>query len=376
MKKARYWNIDERLAYWHPVLEASALRRSPRAIDVCGVPIVLFREGEDRVSAIYDRCAHRRAPLSAGKISPDGLVCAYHGCIFSGDGSGYCPTTRSSRFRVPTFEVRERHDTLWLRSPDACEWTGTDLEADIGFNPGFEDRNQVFAGVIHKEIDAPLQLVLDNMTELEHTGAVHKSLAFGQGDFDTVETNCEANDERVHIFYKGRQRPLPFYLRALSGLRHGDLYVQSANVTFTPPHADYHISWQAEGGHEERGFRLRFIIYYTPIDATRTRLFAYIYWDAEGALRRAALRASAPVLKAVVSAELGRDKAIIELMPHDEANLMMFQLSKFDRPLILSRRLMSRYYGGKTPPEGTDEAASGFAREPGAAVPIIEERRA
>ena len=86
----------------------------------------------------------------------------------------------------------------------------------------------------------------------------------------------------------------------------------------------------------------------------------------------------------MVSGELGRDKAIIEQLPQDEAMLTMFQLSKFDRPLILSRRLMAQHYGGETPPEEMEEAAcerdlAEETRERGAAlaaIPLVEERRA
>ena len=59
-----------------------------------------------------------------------------------------------------------------------------------------------------------------------------------------------------------------------------------------------------------------------------------------GALRGLSL----PVFRAIVSAELERDKAIIEKMPQDEAALQWFQLNRFDRPLVATRKLMERHY--------------------------------
>jgi hypothetical protein len=59
-----------------------------------------------------------------------------------------------------------------------------------------------------------------------------------------------------------------------------------------------------------------------------------------GALRGLSL----PVFRAIVAAELERDKAIIEKMPQDEAALQWFQLNRFDRPLVATRRLMERHY--------------------------------
>ncbi|MFZ3339217.1 MAG: Rieske 2Fe-2S domain-containing protein, partial [Xanthobacteraceae bacterium] len=43
-------------------------------------PVVLFRKSNGDVAAIEDRCAHRFAPLSMGKIvGGDRIQCPYHG---------------------------------------------------------------------------------------------------------------------------------------------------------------------------------------------------------------------------------------------------------------------------------------------------------
>jgi len=355
MKKSRFWPIDDRLAHWHPVLAKKDLGTKPVELEVCGVPIVIY-QAKGEIYALYNRCAHRRAPLSKGRVEGDTLVCAYHGCSFDGAGAGYCPTTKSHRFAVPRFEVRTDHGTIWLRSPDAVEWTGTETE----ISPALFDDDQNFAGLIHKTIAAPLQLVVDNMTELEHTGEVHKSLAFGADEYDTIETHCSADGDRVNIFYSGQQRRLPLHLSALTGLKPGDYYVQTASVGFQPPHAVYDITWHdSSATGTKRHFGLRFVIYYTPITAESTRLFAFVFWQHKPGLMSTAMRLSAPVLRTVVSQELERDKNIIEAMPIAEASIDMFQLNKFDRPLVMTREAMLRLYPskGQDVPHSVVEAA-------------------
>jgi vanillate O-demethylase monooxygenase subunit len=339
----RRWPIDARLRHWHPVAPVSRVTTTPLAIICCGVPITLFEHG-GTIVALYDRCAHRRMPLSYGSVGPDGVTCPYHGCRFSADGTGYCPTTRSNRFKVPVFETRTLHDVVWVRSHDAAYAASHDLAADSGIHPELAEDDHAFACVVAKDIAAPLQLVVDNMTELEHTGAVHKQLAFGIDDYDTVETQCRYDEEQVTIFYQGRQRPFPLYLSLLSGLRRGDMYVQTANVSFTPPCASYRLWWTAGTGGDTRPFGLRFVNYYTEVDANRTSLFSFVYWKTEGTLMGALRGLSLPVFRAIVSAELERDKAIIEKMPRDEAALRWFQLNHFDRPLVATRKLMERHY--------------------------------
>jgi vanillate O-demethylase monooxygenase subunit len=219
-----------------------------------------------------------------------------------------------------------------------------DLAANAGLHPDLVEGDHVFVAAVAKDIAAPLQLVVDNMTELEHTGTVHKQLAFGTEDFDTVETRCRHDDDSVTIFYRGRQRQLPAYLKLLMGLRQGDMYVQTATVSFTPPCASYQIHWTAGPGGSTRAFGMRFVNYYTEVDAERTSLFSFVYWKTPGTWMHTLPRPARAVFRRLVSAELDRDRAIIEKMPRGEASLEWFQLSRFDGPLVATRKLMARHY--------------------------------
>ena len=49
-------------------------------------PVVLFRTQDGAMHALEDRCCHRLAPLSCGRIEGDDLRCMYHGWKFNGTG--------------------------------------------------------------------------------------------------------------------------------------------------------------------------------------------------------------------------------------------------------------------------------------------------
>ncbi len=49
-------------------------------------PIVLYRKADDTVVALEDRCCHRLAPLSLGRLEGDDLRCLYHGLKFAPSG--------------------------------------------------------------------------------------------------------------------------------------------------------------------------------------------------------------------------------------------------------------------------------------------------
>ena len=67
------------------VLSSAELTDEPRRVDVDGTPVVIARVG-DEVLAAVDRCPHRGAPLSAGAVVHDCIVCPYHGWAFDSHG--------------------------------------------------------------------------------------------------------------------------------------------------------------------------------------------------------------------------------------------------------------------------------------------------
>lgn len=77
---------------WYPVHFARDLPEGkPQRVYIFDEPIVLLkRPGDQGVVALRDRCPHRAAALSEGRMTPDGqLQCAYHGWSFDG-ASGIC----------------------------------------------------------------------------------------------------------------------------------------------------------------------------------------------------------------------------------------------------------------------------------------------
>ena len=64
------------LRFFHPVLASRALGKDPVRVTVDGRHVALFRDGGGRVGALVDRCPHRFAPLSRGRVRPHGrLAC-------------------------------------------------------------------------------------------------------------------------------------------------------------------------------------------------------------------------------------------------------------------------------------------------------------
>lgn len=149
-------------------------------IPILGEPIVIFKKDDGGFVALEDRCCHRFAPLSLGRIE-DGcnLRCLYHGLKF--DASGQCveipgqdkiPATA----RVRAYPVIGRHSWVWV-------WMGDPALADPDLIPaavGFDDPAYILRG---SDMDyvADYQLINDNLTDFSHLSYVHAN-SFGATD--------------------------------------------------------------------------------------------------------------------------------------------------------------------------------------------------
>ena len=57
-----------------------------KAVTMLNERIVIYRKNDGGLVALQDRCCHRFAPLSLGRIENDDLRCMYHGLKFAPTG--------------------------------------------------------------------------------------------------------------------------------------------------------------------------------------------------------------------------------------------------------------------------------------------------
>lgn len=106
--------------YWYVVADSTDVADRPHAVQLLGEPIVLYRTADGAIVAAPDRCPHREAPLSQGRIDGGCLVCCYHGWTFGAEGR--CVRVPSAPESVPvppkshlaTFHAVERYGLVWV----------------------------------------------------------------------------------------------------------------------------------------------------------------------------------------------------------------------------------------------------------------------
>lgn len=85
--------------------------------------IVLYRKVDGAPVALEDRCPHRWAPLSDGRVDGDNIVCPYHGFKFCPRGQlvetpGKPSTPGISRAKVYPVIEREKQIWIWMGDGD------------------------------------------------------------------------------------------------------------------------------------------------------------------------------------------------------------------------------------------------------------------
>lgn len=75
--------------YWHPVAIAADLTAENPAkfVRILGEDLVLFKTSTGDAGLLRDRCPHRGASLSYGRVEARGIACAYHGWLFDPEGN-------------------------------------------------------------------------------------------------------------------------------------------------------------------------------------------------------------------------------------------------------------------------------------------------
>ena len=106
--------------YWYVVAESDDIFDAPLPVRLLGEDVVMWRGPDGALVAAPDRCPHREAPLSLGRVDDGCLVCCYHGWTFGAEGR--CVRVPSAPDSVPvppkshlrTINVVERYGLVWL----------------------------------------------------------------------------------------------------------------------------------------------------------------------------------------------------------------------------------------------------------------------
>ena len=172
-------------------------------------PVVLYRKDDGTPVALEDRCCHRQAPLSMGKLIGNIVECPYHGLQF--DPTGKCVRIPSQEkippsARVKSYPVVERYRWIWI-------WLGDPAKADPNLIEDFhflEDPQWGFGGGYLK-VEANYLLLVENLLDTIHLPFLHPT-TLGTDAFARSEFEVTREGDRIQISrWLMNELPAPFH---------------------------------------------------------------------------------------------------------------------------------------------------------------------
>ena len=157
------------VAAWTHELEAGRIH----ARTVIDQPLALYRTGDGTIVAFEDRCCHRFAPLTMGRLEGDDLRCMYHGLKFAPDGR--CIEIPGQP-RIPQSAAVRRFPTAVVGSW-VWVWMGEAAAADPATIPPSVALDDPAYRLKSGQIDyaAHYLLIDDNLLDLSHLSFVHEN---------------------------------------------------------------------------------------------------------------------------------------------------------------------------------------------------------
>lgn len=195
----------------HELIDGKLLSRT-----LLGECVLLYRGESGKVVALNDRCAHRGALLSSGRLEGDSVRCMYHGIKY--DGTGKCVQIPGQDMIPPKLKVRaypvvENGQFIWV-------WMGDLAKADPALLVDFPDlRDPHWKGIpAYLHYDANYLLIVDNLSDFSHLAFVHTNTLGGSEEYayvtkPTIVERLERGFrlERWHV----NSDPPPFHKKVL-----------------------------------------------------------------------------------------------------------------------------------------------------------------
>ncbi|CAN5290784.1 hypothetical protein BH11PLA2_BH11PLA2_10870 [soil metagenome] len=324
------------LDHWHPVYASHSLKNKPVGIELAGRKICLFRTSDGHAAAVDDACPHRRLKLSYGKVVGDRIQCKYHGWQFDACGNGESPGTPKMNTCTESFDVNEAHGYLWVKSRNST-----------AVFPEINTENYYHLGNFLHTVPAPLELTVDNFTEIEHSGTVHNTFGYDLERMHEVKVRYETTDTSVRVINEGPTKTLNPIFSKLLGIRKGDTFHDDWTTYFSPVYSIYDHWWTSPSGDREAKIRWRLYMFFWPIDEKQTAVTSFVYAKSRYPGPTGGLRFAKHLFRREIDREVRQDIDMLEHLADHRVTIEGMKLSRFDKVLGMTRERIARIYRGE-----------------------------
>ncbi|MDC0074830.1 aromatic ring-hydroxylating dioxygenase subunit alpha, partial [Alphaproteobacteria bacterium] len=250
---------------WH-----HEIKNEPFARTILDEPIVFYRDENKKVTALFDECPHRSAPLSTGKVIGNEIQCGYHGFKFNKYGKcTWVPGQKQipSKACVRFYPVIEKWKWIWI-------WMGQAELADEKLIPNFWWNNNSNWAVMegpYFNFKGNYKLIVDNLLDGSHVSFVHSS-TLGTEDVANIPTKTKWDELNVRTErWILDKPPAPMYKKIGNFVNNVDRWQL---IDFVPPSSVVLDTGSCNvGTKKELGFNLVPVNSMTPETENSTHVF-------------------------------------------------------------------------------------------------------
>ena len=197
MAEQKRWFVEDcwyAAAWIHEV--ARAENRLSRMI--CEVPLVFYKTEDGRYVALDDRCCHRAAKLSMGRVEGNCIRCMYHGILYDPEGKGVEIPGQDSvppSIAVRSYPVCEKGGMIWIWMGDPERANEDDI---YDFEPLHDKETwQGYEEPCYMHYAANWLLIIDNLSDFSHIAFVHTNTLGGSEAYaySTVAENLNKMED-------------------------------------------------------------------------------------------------------------------------------------------------------------------------------------
>jgi phenylpropionate dioxygenase-like ring-hydroxylating dioxygenase large terminal subunit len=246
--------------HWFVAATSKAVTRRPSSVMMLGAPLLLARNADGGLFALEDRCPHRGAALSRGRLESQGVVCPYHGWAFASDGRctrmpGAPEGRPLSEVRVPHFSVLEQDGLVWVSKAG-----GRPLpDRVLALNPA---RRRF---LWQSTWAAPVLEAQENFLDALHTHSIHRGLLRSQRARHPVTVTLHSVGDGFQVDYRGQPTQSGLFFKLFESKRVSErAYFSGLSVA----QLEYRYA---------SGWTAWITLYFTPQDEESTHLFGTLH---------------------------------------------------------------------------------------------------
>ncbi|MDR3651658.1 MAG: aromatic ring-hydroxylating dioxygenase subunit alpha [Paludibacter sp.] len=165
---------------WYVILESREVKtKKPIKVTRLNETLTLWRDESGKVCCIANRCCHRGASLSCGKLVTGNIECPFHGFQFDGDGKVKIIPANGKNAPIPesqhvqAYHTYENYGLIWMW------WGDSDKKTDEPFF--FKELIDMSYSTFIDSWNVHYSRAIENQLDVVHLPFIHKT-TIGKGN--------------------------------------------------------------------------------------------------------------------------------------------------------------------------------------------------